>query len=146
MAPMEDFASAALRHIRDAENLLEPGPFSSRDQAWHLAGFAHECARKSCLRDPWLPKLLGHSFASASEVIVALAVDLDPGASRLPLRNWTTRFPSVTGWSPEHRYERTGAADGRDVQALVESGRRAVDETTLALWLDGRLTGGSLGC
>lgn len=35
--------SAALRHVRDAEQLLTSSP----DQAWHLADFGPECIRKS---------------------------------------------------------------------------------------------------
>ncbi len=46
-----DFVSAALRHTRDAEHLVAHGEHASRDQAWHLAGFAHECARKSLIRE-----------------------------------------------------------------------------------------------
>ncbi len=144
MAMIEDFASAAFRHARDAESLLGPGPMSSRDQAWHLAGFAHECARKACLREAWVPKALGHSLAEASELIVDLALDLDPGAGRFPVRAWNARHPAVTAWSPEHRYERTGASATRDVAGLVASARRAVDEVAVALWLNGRLPTGSL--
>lgn len=144
MSATEDFVSAALRHTRDAERLLAPGACDSRDQAWHLAGFAHECARKACLRETWVPKLLGHGLASATELIVDVSVDLDPHSGRLPLRRWSTRHPAVAKWSPEHRYERTGASQSRDVEGLVASARAAADEIIVALWLDGRLEGRSL--
>jgi len=141
-----DFTSAALRHIRDAEHLVAAGEHTSRDQAWHLAGFAHECARKACLRDRWLPKVLGHAFDQASEDVIELAIALDPRAGRMPVRNWSTDFPAIDSWRPDHRYEATGAANeaGRDVAALVEQGRRAVNATVIALLFEGTLAPGAL--
>ena len=137
-----DFASAALRHVRDAENLIVPGPIVSRDQAWHLAGFAHECARKACIDTGWVPKLLGHGFSNADEQGVDIAIALDPRAGRFPIRNWTARYPAISVWRADHRYERTGASDkqeGRHIEDLVTQGRDAVGVCILALFLDGSL-------
>lgn len=132
-----DFASAALRHIRDAEDLLD----SSVDQAWHLAGFAHECARKACLREGWIPKLLGHDFSEAGEQVVEVGISLDPRASRFPLRDWASRYSVIASWRPDHRYERTGTvrASERNVEALVEQGRTATNACIVALFLDGAI-------
>jgi hypothetical protein len=144
-----DFGSAALRHIRDAEHLLTAGVSASRDQAWHLAGFAHECARKACLSNSWIPKLLGHEFSHANEQVIEIAISLDPRAGRLPVRQWAARYPAITAWRVEHRYERTGAsdaADGRNIEELVRQGRDAVDSSILALFLNGSLERESLGC
>src|SRR5579872_5716847 len=146
---MNDFASAALRHIRDAEHMLTGGANTSRDQAWHLAGFAHECARKACISEGWIPRLLGHDFSAANEQVVEVAISLDPRAGRLPLRAWATRFPAISSWRVEHRYDRTGAADraaDRDLDGLVRQGRAAVDACILALFLDGSLEMESIGC
>lgn len=137
-----DFASASLRHIRDAEHLLAAGANTSRDQAWHLAGFAHECARKACLDSGWVPKLLGHGFSDADEQVVEVAISLDPRAGRFPVRGWADRHPAIRSWRPEHRYERTGALDNapdRNVEALVAQGRVSVDACIVALFLDGSL-------
>ncbi|MBK8260828.1 MAG: hypothetical protein IPK80_05755 [Nannocystis sp.] len=142
-AAEQDFASAAMRHIRDAEALLQ----SSRDQAWHLAGFAHECARKACIEDGWVPKVLGHDFSNASDRVVDFAIALDARVGRFPVRAWTSRAPIVAVWHPNHRYERTGTAAhkaGRDVDELVSQGREAVDECILALFLNGALKEESL--
>jgi hypothetical protein len=144
-----DFASAALRHIRDAEHLLTGGANSSRDQAWHLAGFAHECARKAFIGNGWIPKLLGHKFSDANEQIVEIAISLDPRAGRFPVRRWADRYPAIAAWRVEHRYERTGAsddADDRNIEDLVSQGREAVDSCILALFLDGSLERASIGC
>jgi len=146
---VSDFASAALRHIRDAEHLLAPGANSSRDQAWHLAGFAHECARKACISHSWIPKLLGHDFSDANEHVVEIAISLDPRAGRFPIRQWAARYPAIKGWRVEHRYERTGTADDaedRNIEDLVREGRGAVDSCILALFLDGSLGRDSIGC
>lgn len=146
-APESDFASAALRHMRDAEHLFGSSDHTSRDQAWHLAGFAHECARKACLENGWVPKVLGHDFSSASDGVLAFAIALDPRAGRFPVRAWASRAPAVAAWHPNHRYERTGTTDrtaGRDVDALVRQGREAVDDCILALFLNGALKAESL--
>lgn len=141
--PDPDFASAALRHIRDAEHLVASEEHRSLDQAWHLSGFAHECARKAFLDNGWVPKLLGHDFTQANEEVLDIAIALDPRAGRYPMLAWPTRYASIERWHPNHRYERTGTAEmkvhGRNVAALVEEGRSAVDECLLLLFLDGRL-------
>ncbi len=137
-----DFASAALRHVRDAEHLIARGPSASRDQAWHLAGFAHECARKACIDAGWVPKLLGHGFTNADEQVVDIAIALDPRAGRFPVRRWATRYPAISVWRADHRYERTGASDDhgdRHIEDLVTQGRDAVGVCILALFLDGSL-------
>lgn len=141
----EDFVSAALRHARDAEHLLSPSPGSSPDQAWHLAGFAHECARKACLADGWVAKVLGHDFDAASETTLELATALDPRVSRYPIRNWRVQYPRIAEWSPNHRYERTGSRpDDVPTRELVKQARTAVDTMVVALFLDGRLEPASL--
>lgn len=145
---MLDFVSAALRHIRDAEHLTEAGAHASSDQAWHLAGFAHECARKALLSESWIPKLLGHDFSNAGELVVEVAIALDPRAGRFSLRQWPTQYPAVAAWQPDHRYERTGSAQKdakRDLASLVAQGRTAVDASVVALLLDGVLSTESLG-
>lgn len=136
----EDFVSAALRHIRDAEHLAGDGPAQSLDQAWHLAGFAHECGRKACLGDGWIARLLGHDFSSASETIVEWAIALDPHAGLFPVRDWSRRHPAVRSWRAEHRYERTGTAQVADVTVLVQQGRAAVDECLVALLEAGQVS------
>lgn len=143
-----DFASAALRHVRDAEHLVAEGEHSSRDQAWHLAGFAHECARKSYVWDAWVPKMLGHDFARSGEQVVAIAIALDPRAGRFPVHRWATQYPAITRWRPDHRYDRTGAvdADNRSVEDLVTQARNAIDACLVALFIDGSLAIESLQC
>jgi hypothetical protein len=142
VAAPSDFVSAALRHIRDAEHLAASGEHTSLDQAWHLAGFAHECARKSLIRAGWVPRILGHDFTKADEHIVDIAIALEPSSGRLPLPAWAARFPAVGRWRPDHRYERTGAvaaAQDRDIGALVSQAREGVDHSVAALFIEGTI-------
>ena len=58
-----DLLSAALRHVRDAEHLATPNHSGhSPDQAYHLAGFGPECARKATLYHRLFDKPLGHTL------------------------------------------------------------------------------------
>jgi hypothetical protein len=131
----EHFSSAARRHIDDAERLLD----LSEDQAWHLAGFAHECARKACVEGSWVAKVLSHDFTNATEHVVAIAEALEPRRTRLPVARWTEAYPSVANWRPEVRYEKTGTAvrEKRDVAALVREGRAAVEAAAVARFFMG---------
>ena len=137
-----DFASAAARHLRDAEHLASEGPHRSPDQAWHLVGYVLECSRKACVASGWIPKLLGHDFTDGSEVVVEVAIALDPRASRMPVRGWNARYPEVGAWRPDHRYDRTGtleATPARDLTSLLGVARAAVDDVTVALLLEGEV-------
>ena len=92
-----DLVSAALRHARDAEWLAsKANPNRSPDQAYHLAGYGPECARKATVRAPWLYRTIGHRFDPASETVLDVAVALDPLALRYEPRSWAFDR-SVTG-------------------------------------------------
>lgn len=135
-----NFLSAALRHARDSVYLLDVGHQGhSTDQAFHLAGFAPECARKALLGDRVFDKILGHSFDAGAEVVLETALALDPRARRYRARAWTTRYPALTTWSEQARYYRTGTATAALATPVVEQAAQAVHETVAALFADGRL-------
>jgi hypothetical protein len=135
-----DFLSAALRHARDAEHLLDEGMgYTSPDQAYHLAGFAPECARKAVLAERWLDKALGHGIESTAEEVLEFALSLDPLARRYDPAGNRARWPALAGFRVEARYERTGTRDRASAEALCREAREAVDATVLALWTDGRI-------
>src|SRR5262245_44496192 len=78
-----DLVSAALRHVRDAEHLLDAGAdHASPDQAYHLAGFGPECVRKATLSIRWLDLAISHGFDDLAESLVDFAVSIDPLAHR----------------------------------------------------------------
>lgn len=133
--------SAALRHVADAEHLLEEGPHHSPDQAWHLGGFGPECVRKACLEDEALYRVLGHDLGQRAEALLDWGVSLDPHASRYDLGDWAARTHVLEDWSPQHRYERTGARTAGVASDLVAAARALVDRVHGDLWADGRITG-----
>jgi hypothetical protein len=134
------FISAALRHIRDAEHLLEsPSAHCSPDQAYHLAGFAPECARKGTLSLRWLDHLIGHAVDPFSEELLELAIALDPIAHRYNPLAYATRYPTLVGWTVDARYEHTGTRKVPEATAICAEAREAVDAVVIALWADGRL-------
>lgn len=135
-------ASAALRHARDAEHLLHEGPDTSLDQAYHLAAFGPECARKACLSLRWLDKEIGHGAGAPADELVELMVALDPIAHRYEPRSYGDRYPKLAGWKVDCRYDRTGTHERPQVEALCLEARAAVDGTVAALWADGRVPDG----
>lgn len=114
-----DLVAAAIRHVADAEELLTSSP----DQSWHLAGFGPECARKACLREETFDKMLGHELAELSDRVVQLALVVDPSATRYAVQGLTQRFPALSSWHVESRYERTGTRTIADARGLVQAGR-----------------------
>ncbi len=132
--------SAALRHARDAEHLADPGNRRrSPDQAYHLAGFGPECARKATLASRRFDKAIGHRLDGAIDSVIDVAVALDPWALRYEPLDWHARYPNLAQWDPASRYERTGSRNERQVEAVVADARQAVDTMFTALWADGRL-------
>ena len=140
VAPREKLLSAALRHLRDAEHLFASGSGDrSLDQAWHLAGFGPECARKAFLSDAIFDQVLGHEWSADSESLLEMALALDPSSWRHRLDGWAVRKPILCHWSPEHRYERTGTRLESETDQLLMAARDLVDDVLLGAWTDGSL-------
>lgn len=139
-ARRKQLLSAALRHVRDAEHLGEPAQaHTSLDQAFHLAGFGPECVRKAALAGPTFDKVIGHDLAP--EAILRTAFALDPGARRYRISGWAAKYPALSQWTPEARYEETGTRLQAMVEPLLREARAAVDAIVIALYCDGRLPG-----
>lgn len=137
-----DLVSAALRHVRDAEHLLVAGADASVDQAYHLAAFGPECARKAALSVRWLDKEIGHGAAAFADDLIELVVAIDPVAHRYDPRSYRARYPELGRWTVDCRYERTGSCPRTRAEALCGEARAAVDATVATLWADGRLPDG----
>lgn len=134
------FLSAALRHIRDAEHLADASnPGRSLDQAYHLAGFGPECARKATLSSRVFDKSLGHDFGLSSNQVLDFATAVEPFAHCYSPYDWNRLYPALSRWSEGSRYKRTGTCQESEVKALVSDARRAVDRVFFLLWADGRL-------
>ena len=131
------FMSAALRHLRDAEHLAGNHENRSLDQAWHLAGFGPECARKACFSERWADTAIGHDFGDDSESVLDMLSNLDLHAYRRIPKRWARTFPTLQKWNVSSRYWPDGRADETETLNLLEEGRRAVDAVLLVLWVDG---------
>jgi hypothetical protein len=137
-----DLLSAAIRHIRDAELLASvAAPDRSLDQAYHLAGFGPECARKATLSRSTFDKAIGHGTTEASELSLEWALAHDPRAHRyrIDLAAWAGRYPALAKWNEGARYDRTGRRQAPEVAALLAEARAIVGATVAALWGDGAL-------
>lgn len=134
-------ASAALRHIEDATTLASRSPV----QAFYLAGYGPECARKAALTfdsEPEareLDKAVGHGFRKDAETAFALVGDLDPLATRYTLRDWKTRLPILTQWNEQCRYAKSDQIGEEKTTRLLDAATGLVTEVIAALWADGRL-------
>jgi hypothetical protein len=126
--------SAALRHVRDAEALLPTSP----DQAWHLAGFGPECARKACLQERWADHILGHAMDPEADALVQLAIALDARARRYDLEGCFTAG-RLARWTPNHRYQHSGTTPPDEARMLCDEARTILLEITSGLWADGAL-------
>lgn len=127
--------SAALRHMRDAEQLLTNSP----DQAWHLAGFGPECMRKAVLTLHWAGKVLGHSIDGNDGALIDLLCDLDPHARRHQSIASIQPTATLAQWGVNHRYEATGTRSEATARPLVEHCRAQVDSRLAELWASGIL-------
>lgn len=130
--------SAALRHVRDAETLIRPGPDRSIDQVLYLSGLGPECARKACVDNGVADKALGHDIHSEEDDVLAVLLSLDPSASRYQLAQHSSELPHRHRlWRIERRYDKTGATTESEARAVLEEARRFVDRWTIELWSDG---------
>ncbi|MDC0742204.1 hypothetical protein [Polyangium mundeleinium] len=138
-------ASAALRHVRDAEHLLGCSEgYSSPDQAYHLAGFGPECARKATIAERWLDQAIGHGTTERTDELLAFAASIDPVAHRYEILELRARCPELVKWTVDVRYERTSTRSAEQAEKACEEAREIVDAIVLAMWADGRLDDGEV--
>lgn len=133
-----DLLSASMRHVRDAEALIDETGRPSVDQAWHLVGFGPECVRKACLAEDWADKPLGHDLGEGAAILLDFAVALDPTAWRLGLA-LASPVSSLARWAPEVRYDRTGTDNVAETRKAVAAARQFVDDAIVTLWSCGLL-------
>jgi hypothetical protein len=131
--------SAALRHVDDAEHLLARSP----DQSWHLAGFGPECARKACLEEGWLDRSLGHDLNGISDDVLEFALSFDVRAARYSLADLARRYPKLSAWHVESRYDATGTRTEMEARLLVHDASEFTYALAAELWMDGRVSIGA---
>ena len=134
-----ELLSAALRHIQDAEHLADSSHRNaSPDQAYHLAGFGPECARKACLSIRYLDQAIGHQLGDGAETALDFALAIEPTPSRYVPRGIGTSKPALASWSEQARYRATGT-HAVGAALIVREARAVVDAVVFALWTDGCL-------
>lgn len=134
-----ELTSAALRHVRDAEHLLTCAGHESPDQAYHLAGFGPECARKATIAERWLDQAIGHGTTDRTDELLDFAASIDPVAHRYEILELADRYPAVASWSVDARYNKTGTHSHAEAEQVCLEARKVVDSIVLAMWADGRL-------
>jgi hypothetical protein len=136
----QGFASAALRHVRDARFLLDGcEDYSSPDQAWHLAGFGPECIRKACLASRDWDKVLGHDLGAESDAVLRLLIGIEPGVTRYRIESIVNASMSLSEWEPGCRYKKSGSHDEALAKTLTEECEAFVHRVACELWMDGVL-------
>ncbi len=138
----QGFLESALRHARDARALLA----TSHHQAFHLAGFAPECARKAVPGLAAFGKPLGHEVAR-DDALETLFAALDALGHRYDweaLLRWKTTYPTLGTWNPDVRYKADRAVTTSDANNIVDEAEKATLVVLTALWADGVLPEGAL--
>jgi hypothetical protein len=134
----QGFLSSALRHVRDAEHLLRAeGPLRSVDQAYYLAGYGPECARKAAIPARAYDQAIGHGVGTSSELALEFALSTNGTAHRYELTDWQRRYPALAQWRETARYDVGGTYQPPQVAELVSQARQVVDLLAYALWADG---------
>lgn len=123
----DDMASAAWRHLHAAKALIADWP----DEAWYIAGYGPECARKASLTDERLWRLMGHEAGDAA--LLGWLLSLDARAVQVP--------ETATGWRPDVRYARTNTRTLAQAEAMVVDCWRDAGPILAGLWARGAWSG-----
>lgn len=129
---VEDFASAASRHLRDAESLQEHHAW---DNAAYLAGYVAECSLKAVIERGGRPPRIHVSELSSH--VLRLAADLGLAARRYRV-DLDPDLDAIRGsWHTDLRYSRTGTVDEDRSRQMVAEARGVFWRTVVAMVLDG---------
>ncbi len=128
----ESYASAARRHLSDAQTLLSA---ARPDNAAYLAGYAAECGVKAVMTQAGF-RMWFHLDQLPARAL-ALAADLSASARQYPVDLDPDVLSIRSAWKPGLRYARTGAASYPQAERIVTCAAEVFRKTVLALVLDG---------
>jgi HEPN domain-containing protein len=129
---LEDFASAAARHLRDAESLQQHDAW---DNAAYLAGYVAECSVKAVIElSRKAPRI---HLSALSPLLVRLAADLAGAARRYRVDLDPDLDAIRDSWQTDLRYSRTGSVDEAQSKKMVAQAKRVFERTIGAMVLDG---------
>jgi hypothetical protein len=132
-----DFASAAARHLRDAEHLSGTERW---DNAAYLAGYVGECSLKAVIERAGCVPPRVH-LDEIDEQHVLLVADLSYAARRYPVDLDADLAALRTAWRPGLRYSTTGTIQQPQAQRMLAEARRAYVQTIGNMVLDGLYEG-----
>ncbi|KEO84308.1 hypothetical protein [Tumebacillus flagellatus] len=133
------FAQSAVRHLQDAQTLLDQGRF---DNAVYLSGYVPECAFKTLVQlymDQRAAREYGHMLSEIQGVAMDRLRILFPEVDiRLP-KSRLDGTVLVDG-HPERRYARSGIWIEEQAMQAVARAWDLFEETIVELVLDGKLS------
>lgn len=132
---LEDYASAASRHLRDSRLLLQ---HECLDNASYLAGYVVECGIKALIALAGPPPRI-HDLQNLSGASLDLAASLSFAARRYPLDLNSQLINVHKRWNVELRYNRSGFMNAQDTQTLISDAGDIYQATIGEMTLDGLL-------
>lgn len=131
----ENFASAAARHLDDAQILLGEHRF---DNAAYLAGYVAECALKVLLISPApSPKAVGHDLSVLTTDALRMLWLFAPAMKRYTVPQTADVLALIQQWNPEMRYGATGDISDLDANHWVSGATQLFNAVVAQLVLDG---------
>jgi HEPN domain-containing protein len=131
---IEDFASAASRHLHAATQLMAG---QVADDSAYLAGYVAECGIKAVILKAGIRfKRDVHELSSPQ---LLLAADLCFAARRFPLDLDPDLAEIQTTWTTDLRYVRTGAIAQQQAEEMLERAQAVFARTIGKMVLDGFL-------
>jgi hypothetical protein len=130
---------SAFRHVADARFLLTEGRFH---QAYHLAGFGPECARKAVPGLLKFAKAIGHDVAP-DDLLRTLFAALENDGHRYDwdqLIDWRSSYPTLAEWTPIVRYtgnKEAPAGEPATATQLVDEAEEVTFKVLASLYADG---------
>ena len=130
----DDHPDAALKHLLDAQTLLER---ARPDGAAYLSGYVVECSLKSIWQLETGQAGWGHGIAAMSQH-VAMAATVAGAKTARYIDAATRNLPStaIAQWDPDMRYRSPTMASG-DAQAWCNIADAVYQTTVAQMWLDG---------
>lgn len=133
--PQEDYFSAGLRHLRDAQALA-----GKSDNAAYLAGYVVECGLKRVIQFYDHARPYGHDVLGMQGRALAFAALMAPGAARYRIDLIPELEQACQEWPSNLRYRRTSDLDGATAKRLMAVADAFFERLFLPLVLDGEET------
>lgn len=132
---IEDFASAAGRHLKDSKLLMQAGRF---DNACYLGGYVAECGMKALIALAGQPPKI-HDLRELAGTALEFATALGSAIRRYPLDLSSQLAELQATWKVELRYSQTGSMNAQEAETLIKNADEVYRATIGEMTLDGLL-------